>query len=185
MAHLEGLRRRVVSGVQGREMTIAETADTFQIGTATAERYLRRYRETGNLTPRTFPGRRLTRVECTPILVRPRLRLRAPDLRLGSGQHDPRPLRTPLQALRQISWLIGLAGHPAKRENTFSPEHLIYAGALRFYGGLKKAVSPHLRECLEPLQYSYNGTSSKQQAAIVAQNFPPGLKPRASFLELL
>lgn len=57
MAYSEDLRMRVVSAVRERKMTIAETAKTFQVGSATVERYLRRYRETGDLTPRTSPGR--------------------------------------------------------------------------------------------------------------------------------
>lgn len=57
MAYSEDLRKRVVVAVLERKMTIAEAAKTFQVGTATVERYLRRYRETGDLTPRTSPGR--------------------------------------------------------------------------------------------------------------------------------
>jgi transposase len=38
-------------------MTIPKAAKTFEVGTATVERYLRRYRENEDLTPRTSPGR--------------------------------------------------------------------------------------------------------------------------------
>jgi transposase len=57
MAYSVDLRKRLVNAVLERHMTIAEAAKTFQIGTATVERYLRRYRETQDLTPRTSPGR--------------------------------------------------------------------------------------------------------------------------------
>ena len=57
MAYSKDLRERIVNTVLERKMTIAEAAKTFQVGTATVERYLRRYRKTGDLTPRTSPGR--------------------------------------------------------------------------------------------------------------------------------
>ena len=57
MAYSKDLRERIVGTVLERRMTITEAAKTFQVGTATVERYLRRYRQTGNLTPRTSPGR--------------------------------------------------------------------------------------------------------------------------------
>ena len=57
MAYSKDLRERIVNTVLEHEMTIAKAAKTFQVGTATVERYLRRYRETGDLTPRTSPGR--------------------------------------------------------------------------------------------------------------------------------
>ena len=37
--------------------TLQKAADTFDVGAATVSRYLRRYRQTGDLTPRTSPGR--------------------------------------------------------------------------------------------------------------------------------
>lgn len=57
MAYSVDLRKRIVNAVLEQRMTIAEAAKTFQTGTATVERYLRRYRETQDLTPRTSPGR--------------------------------------------------------------------------------------------------------------------------------
>lgn len=57
MAYSVDLRTRVVAAVLEQRMTITKTAKTFQVGTATVERYLRRYRETKNLTPKTSPGR--------------------------------------------------------------------------------------------------------------------------------
>lgn len=38
-------------------LSIGEAAKVFQVGSATVERYLRRFRESGELTPRTSPGR--------------------------------------------------------------------------------------------------------------------------------
>ncbi len=57
MAYSVDLRKRIVNAVLERRMTIAEAAKTFQTGTATVERYLRRYREKQDLAPRTSPGR--------------------------------------------------------------------------------------------------------------------------------
>ena len=47
------LRERIVNAVLHKR----EAADTFDVGTATVSRYLRRYRQSGDLTPRTSPGR--------------------------------------------------------------------------------------------------------------------------------
>lgn len=57
MAYSVDLRRRIVNAVRERRMTIPQAAKMFEVGTATVERYLRRYREKGDLTPRTSPGR--------------------------------------------------------------------------------------------------------------------------------
>lgn len=57
MAYSVDLRKRIVNAVLERRMTIAQAAKTFEVGTATVERYLRRYREKKDLTPRTSPGR--------------------------------------------------------------------------------------------------------------------------------
>jgi transposase len=57
MAYSVELRKRIVKAVIERRMTISEAAKTFEVGTATVERYLHRYREKKDLTPRTSPGR--------------------------------------------------------------------------------------------------------------------------------
>ena len=57
MAYSVDLRKRIVRAVLERGMSIAEAARSFEVGTATVERYLRRYRESGDLRPRTPPGR--------------------------------------------------------------------------------------------------------------------------------
>ena len=57
MAYSVDLRKRIVGAVLERKMTIAEAAKTFEVGSATVERYLRRYRESKDLTPRRSPGR--------------------------------------------------------------------------------------------------------------------------------
>jgi transposase len=57
MAYPVDLRQRIVKAMLDRGMTIAEAAKRFEVGTATVERYLRRCRETKDLTPRTSPGR--------------------------------------------------------------------------------------------------------------------------------
>lgn len=57
MAYSNDLRSRIVKAVSERGMSIPETAKTFEVGTATVERYLRRYRESGELQARTPPGR--------------------------------------------------------------------------------------------------------------------------------
>lgn len=57
MAYSVDLRKRIVKAVLERRMTIPQAAKTFEVGTATVERYLRRYRENEDLRPRTSPGR--------------------------------------------------------------------------------------------------------------------------------
>lgn len=57
MAYSVDLRKRVVAGVLGQGLSIAEAAKLFQVGSATVERYLKHMRERGDLTPRTSPGR--------------------------------------------------------------------------------------------------------------------------------
>ena len=57
MAHSTDLRERIVNAVLHKRYTLHEAADTFDVGTATVSRYLRRYRQSGDLTPRTSPGR--------------------------------------------------------------------------------------------------------------------------------
>ena len=57
MAHSTDLRERIINAVIHKRYTLQKAADTFDVGTATVSRYLRRYRQTGNLTPQTSPGR--------------------------------------------------------------------------------------------------------------------------------
>ena len=57
MAHSTDLRERIVNAVLHKRYPLHEAADTFDVGTATVSRYLRRYRQSGDLTPRTSPGR--------------------------------------------------------------------------------------------------------------------------------
>lgn len=65
MAYSVDLRKRIVEAVLERKMTIVGAAKTFGVGSATVERYLRRYRESKDLTAKTSPGRpsRLTENE--------------------------------------------------------------------------------------------------------------------------
>ena len=57
MAYSVDLRKRVVAGVLEQGLSTSETAKVFQVGIATVERYLRQFRGSGELTPRTSPGR--------------------------------------------------------------------------------------------------------------------------------
>lgn len=57
MAYSVDLRKRIVAGVLEQGLSIGEAAKVFGVGSATVERYLRRFRESGELTPRTSPGR--------------------------------------------------------------------------------------------------------------------------------
>ncbi len=57
MAHSTDLRERIINAVIHKRYTLHEAADTFDVGAATVSRYLRRYRQGGDLTPRTSPGR--------------------------------------------------------------------------------------------------------------------------------
>ncbi len=57
MAYSVDLRKRVVAGLLEQGLSLSEASKLFQVGTATVERYLRQYRATGDLTPRTSPGR--------------------------------------------------------------------------------------------------------------------------------
>jgi transposase len=56
MGYSVDLRERIVEAVLERRFSIREAADTFRVGHATVERYLRRYRERGELTPCKPPG---------------------------------------------------------------------------------------------------------------------------------
>ena len=57
MAHSTDLRERIINAVLHKRYTLHEAADTFDVGTATVSRFLRRYRQSRDLTPRTSPGR--------------------------------------------------------------------------------------------------------------------------------
>ena len=57
MAHSTDLRERIINAVIHKRYALQKAADTFDVGAATVSRYLRRYRQTGNLTPQTSPGR--------------------------------------------------------------------------------------------------------------------------------
>lgn len=57
MGYSVDLRERIVEAVLERHFSIHEAAETFRVGHATVERYLRRFRERGELTPCRPPGR--------------------------------------------------------------------------------------------------------------------------------
>ena len=57
MGYSVDLRERIVEAVLERHFSIREAAQTFRVGRATVERYLRRFRERGELTPCKPPGR--------------------------------------------------------------------------------------------------------------------------------
>ncbi len=57
MAHSTDLRERIINAVIHKRYTLQKAADTFDVGAATVSRYLRRYRQGGDLTPQTPPGR--------------------------------------------------------------------------------------------------------------------------------
>lgn len=52
----EELRARVVKGVEEHGFTIEKAAEVYDIGTATVKRWLRRYRETGEVAPLPVGG---------------------------------------------------------------------------------------------------------------------------------
>ncbi len=54
MGYSMDLRERIVEAVRERDFSIREAASTFRVGHATVERYLRRFRERGELI-RIFP----------------------------------------------------------------------------------------------------------------------------------
>ncbi len=57
MGYSVDLRERIVEAVLERCFSIREAAETFRVGHATVERYLRLFRERGELTPCRPPGR--------------------------------------------------------------------------------------------------------------------------------
>jgi transposase len=69
MAYSLDLRTRIVEAVEKHSYSIRQTAKLFQVGHATVERYLKQYREQGNLTPGTSTGRpRLLNAEQEELL---------------------------------------------------------------------------------------------------------------------
>ena len=57
MGYSVNLRERIVEAVLERHFSIREAAETFRVGHATVERYLRRFRERGELSACKPPGR--------------------------------------------------------------------------------------------------------------------------------
>ena len=57
MSYSIDLRARIVHAVIHQRLSLSQAAETFSVGRATVERYVRQYRQKGNLTPRTSPGR--------------------------------------------------------------------------------------------------------------------------------
>src|SRR4028119_1537451 len=57
MGYSVDLRERIVEAVLEHRFSIREAAKTFRVGHATVERYLRRFRERGELTTCKPPGR--------------------------------------------------------------------------------------------------------------------------------
>ncbi len=51
MGYSVDLRERIVEAVLERSFSMREAADTSRVGHATVERYLRQFRERGELTP--------------------------------------------------------------------------------------------------------------------------------------
>ncbi len=63
MAYSIDLRERIVETVQERGYSIRATAELFKVGHATVERYVKQYREKGDLTPGTSRRPRLLSFE--------------------------------------------------------------------------------------------------------------------------
>ena len=57
MSHSSNLRRRIVNAVRYKGYTLRQATETFEVSKSSVERYLRRCRREGNLTPRVSPGR--------------------------------------------------------------------------------------------------------------------------------
>lgn len=57
MAYSVDLRKRVVAGVLEQGLSVGEAAKLFQVGSATVARYLKQWRERGDLRHRASPGR--------------------------------------------------------------------------------------------------------------------------------
>ena len=57
MSYSLDLRERVVDAVVEKRYTLQRAAETFGVSKSSVERWLRRYRQQGDLSPRTSPGR--------------------------------------------------------------------------------------------------------------------------------
>ena len=57
MSYSTDLRERIVDTVLNKGMTLQKTAETFNVSKSSVERYLHRYRQQGDVTPQTSPGR--------------------------------------------------------------------------------------------------------------------------------
>ncbi len=57
MSHSTDLRSRIVNAVRYKGYTLRQAAETFEVSKSSVERYLRRYRQQDDLTPRTSSGR--------------------------------------------------------------------------------------------------------------------------------
>lgn len=57
MSYTVDLRERVVNAVVERRYTLQQTAEIFSVSKSSIERWLRRYRQQGDFSSRTSPGR--------------------------------------------------------------------------------------------------------------------------------
>ena len=57
MSHSIDVRRRIVKAVQHKGYSLRQATETFEVSKSSVERWLRRYRREGNVTPRVSPGR--------------------------------------------------------------------------------------------------------------------------------
>lgn len=76
------LRKRAVAEYRKGGMTYADVAEQFSVGEATVNRWLRLERETGDLAPRSRPGRR-PKVDAEGLELLHRLVLKRPDATLA------------------------------------------------------------------------------------------------------
>ena len=80
-AYSVDLRERVVAAV-GRERSLAQVAEQFQVSIPTISRWLRRWRTTGDLSPSPRPGPPSVEMAAPRERVRPQLEAR-PDATLA------------------------------------------------------------------------------------------------------
>ena len=78
------LRKRAVAEYRKGGMTYADVAEQFSVGEATVNRWLRLERETGDLAPRSRPGRR-HKMDEAGLAVLHQLVLKRPDARPASS----------------------------------------------------------------------------------------------------
>lgn len=76
------LRKRAVAEYRKGGMTYADVAEQFSVGEATVNRWLRLERETGDLAPRSRPGRR-HKMDEAGLAVLHQLVLKRPDATLA------------------------------------------------------------------------------------------------------